>query len=82
MGWFPDPASWIRDGIDIRQMDLFDLTDYEKLERMDAAVDDIRKRYGRDALMRASFIGSKIDHMSGGISREKRSVDYDKVNVE
>ena len=75
-------TSRIRDGIDIRQMDLFDLTDYEKLERMDAAVDDIRKRYGRDALMRASFIGSKIDHMSGGISREKRSVDYDKVNVE
>lgn len=75
-------TSRIRDGIDIRQMNLFDLTDYEKLERMDAAVDDIRKRYGRDALMRASFIGSKIDHMSGGISREKRCVDYDKVKVE
>jgi DNA polymerase-4 len=32
--------------------------------------------------MRAAFIGSRIDHMSGGISREKRSVDYKKVKVE
>ena len=62
--------------MDMRQLDMFDTTDYEKLEHMDATVDKIRMRYGRDSLKRAVFVGSRIDHMSGGISREKRTVDY------
>lgn len=74
-------TSRIRDHMDMRQIDMFDDTDYEKLEKADAAVDKIRKRYGNDAVRRASFIGSNIDHMSGGISREKRTVDYKKVTV-
>ena len=61
--------------------DRFDTTDYEKLEKMDAAVDRIRGRYGIDSVKRAAFVGSSIDHMSGGISREKRTVDYKKVRV-
>ena len=68
--------------MDMRQLDMFDTTDYEKLEQMDAAVDKIRIRSGRDSLQRAAFVGSRIDHMSGGISREKRTVDYKKVKVE
>ena len=72
----------LKGGMETRQMDLFDPTDYEKLECMDAAVDSIRKRYGKDSIIRASFVGNRIDHMSGGISREKRSVDYGKVKVE
>ncbi|RFZ75953.1 DNA polymerase IV [Lacrimispora amygdalina] len=65
-----------------RQLNLFDDYDYEKLERLDRAVDDIRKRFGVDSIIRASFANAgKIDHMSGGISREKRTVDYTKQNV-
>lgn len=64
-----------------RQLNLFDEIDYEKLSRMDATVDGIRKRFGADAMMRASFLDQPIDHMSGGISREKRSVDYDHVMI-
>lgn len=52
------------------------LTKYEKLLRMDAAVDRIRKRYGIDAIKRAAFLENPIDHMSGGISREKRTSDH------
>lgn len=74
-------TSRIRDGLDMRQLDMFETVDYEKLERMDAAVDQIRKRYGNDSVMRAAFIGRPIDHMSGGISREKRTVDYKKIQV-
>lgn len=48
---------------------------------MDETVDEIRRRFGMDALMRASFLHQPIDHMSGGISREKRSVDYDRVMI-
>ena len=64
-------TSRVKDGFDMRQLDMFDDTDYEKLERMDATIDRIRGRYGIDSVKRAAFIGSPIDHMSGGISREK-----------
>ena len=74
-------TSRVKDGINMRQLDMFDTTDYEKLEKMDAAVDRIRGRYGIDSVKRAAFVGSPIDHMSGGISREKRTVDYKKVRV-
>lgn len=74
-------TSRVKDGINMRQLDMFDATDYEKLEKMDAAVDRIRGRYGIDSVKRAAFVGSPIDHMSGGISREKRTVDYKKVRV-
>ena len=68
-------TSRMKDKLDMRQLDMFDSTDYEKLEQ-------IRRRYGNDSLMRAAFLGSKIDHMSGGISREKRSVDYSREKIE
>ncbi|WP_395546673.1 MULTISPECIES: DNA polymerase thumb domain-containing protein [unclassified Lacrimispora] len=65
-----------------RQLNLFDDLDYEKLERLDRAVDDIRKRFGADSIVRASFIkADKVDHMSGGISREKRTVNYESQNI-
>ena len=62
-----------------RQLSLFDdqRADYEKLSRMDRAIDAIRMRYGADSVKRAVFLeNDKIDHLSGGISREKRTVDY------
>lgn len=50
----------------VRQLQLFDNTDYEKLERLDSAVDKIRKRFGNDAIKRASFVTEgKLDHMPG-----------------
>lgn len=67
---------------DARQMNIFDTYDYEKLESLDRAVDNIRKKYGKDSIIRASFIEhNKIDHMSGGISREKRTVDYSQEQI-
>ena len=64
-----------------RQPTLFDEIDYDKLEKLDKTVDSLRKRYGMDSVMRASFIKQPIDHMSGGISREKRTVDYDRITI-
>lgn len=65
----------------IRQLDLFQMNRYEKLEKLDKAIDNIRGRYGADSVMRASFINSRIYHMSGGISPEKRKVDYKDVKL-
>lgn len=45
------------------------------------------KRFGQDAVKRACFVeapgkkGPFVDHMGGGISREKRSVDYTKERI-
>lgn len=66
-----------------RQVDLFDRYDYRKLRQAEQAVDEIRTRYGNDAIKRARFVSAPghedphaIDHMNGGISRERRTVDY------
>lgn len=72
-------TSRLQDRIDMRQLDMFDTADYEKLTKMDQTVDQIRARYGKDSVKRAVFLGSRIDHMSGGVSREKRTVDYTKL---
>ncbi len=45
---------------DYRQLRLFDRTDYEKLSRMDRAVDGIRERFGAGALRRAVFLNRDI----------------------
>ena len=62
---------------------MFDIDiDYEKLERLDSTVDSIRKRHGIDSVTRAYFVKSPIEHLSGGVSREKRSVDYSKLKID
>lgn len=66
-----------------RQRELFEDMQYlEKWEKMDRTVDTVRAGNGSDALMRAVFLGSPVDHMSGGISREKWSADYDGLEIE
>lgn len=74
-------TSRIQEHTDMRQIELFETMDYEKTEKLDAAVDRIRRRFGNDAVKRAAFLGTGIDHMSGGISREKRAVDYKKIKA-
>lgn len=68
-----------------RQMQLFDTVDYEKAKKMEKTVDRIRKKYGMDSIKRACFLPSpgsmEMDHMAGGISREKRTVDYSKERI-
>lgn len=74
-----------RDAETCRQLNLFDGTDYCKWEEMDSTIDHIRAFHGNDAVKRAVFgavENQKIDHMSGGISRERRSVDYSRLNIE
>ncbi|MCD8083929.1 MAG: DNA polymerase IV [Clostridiales bacterium] len=72
---------------DTRQMNLFDTMDYGKVKKAEQAVDALRKRYGQDVIKRACFLPSpqdkrpEIDHMGGGISREKRTVDYSKEDI-
>ena len=57
-----------------RQYNLFDLDRYDRLEKLDQAVDEIRLRYGKHAIMRACFLNhGSLRHMSGGISDEKLS---------
>lgn len=52
---------------DMRQMNIFDQTDYEKLEKLDRAVDEIRNRFGGSSLKRASF----LEHARDGEDSKK-----------
>lgn len=68
-----------------RQIQMFERIDYEKVHKMEVAVDGIRRRYGADSIKRACFLPESgkewIDHMGGGVSREKRTVDYSREKV-
>lgn len=72
-------TSKLSDDPSVRQLNLFDMNRYEKLIKMDRAVDCIRRRYGDDSVMRAAFLGTRIYHMSGGIAPEKRKPKYEGV---
>lgn len=56
-----------------RQYNLFDLQKYDRLEILNRTVDQIREKYGEDAVFRAGFLGSGIPHMGGGLDKERRS---------
>lgn len=54
------------------QLDLFQTVKSEKQGRLDAAIDQIRQKYGDDSIKRACFLESDYDHMAGALSREKQ----------
>lgn len=56
-----------------RQYNLFDLQKYDRLEKWNRTVDEIREKYGEDAIFRAGFLKSNVAHMSGGLDKERRS---------
>ncbi|MFI3170837.1 MAG: DNA polymerase IV [Eubacteriales bacterium] len=71
----------VKDQDFMRQFHLFDHTDYTRYETLDQTIDAIRQRFGKDAIKRATFIDTPIDHLSGGISRDRQSVDYSTLEI-
>ena len=83
----------VKEQPDCRQLHLADLDcsplyrerepGFEKLELADTMADSIRARYGIDSLKRAVFVkqAAMVDHMSGGITRDKMDVDYSRETV-
>ena len=71
--------------IPFARCNFFETIDYEKYRKMEKTVDQIRKRFGMDSIKRACFLPSagsvEIDHMGGGVSREKRTVDYSQEKI-
>jgi DNA polymerase-4 len=59
-----------------RQLNLFDMNRFEKFSKVDKVVDEVRERFGDDAVMRAIFLNSPVYHMVGGVAPEKRRPDY------
>jgi len=56
-----------------RQYSLFDAGSYDRLEKVDRAVDALREKYGEDSVFRARFLGRPAEHMAGGLARERRT---------
>ncbi|MGN0131670.1 MAG: DNA polymerase IV [Lachnospiraceae bacterium] len=55
------------------QYDMFDSEKAEKLSKLNSAIDQIRDRYGDEAIKRARFIDNQEHtHMTGGLSNAKR----------
>lgn len=46
---------------------------YERKAKLDETVDSLRGRFGEDVIRRARFIKTELDHMSGGLSKERRT---------
>jgi len=69
-------TSKVISGDSLRQINLFDGNRYEKLSKLDIAVDMVRERYGDDSIKRAVFLENRIYHMAGGIPPEKRKAIY------
>lgn len=65
-----------------RQLSLFEEQDYEKQEKLDAAIDTIRNRYGEESVFRASYIDAPIRPLNGGVSKEKMKADGEEVFYE
>ncbi|MHC1747223.1 MAG: DNA polymerase IV [Cellulosilyticaceae bacterium] len=56
----------------VHQYNLFDTQQYEKYEKLNKAIDQIRDKFGEDSVIRAPFLGSKLDHMAGGSWKDNR----------
>ena len=54
------------------QYNLFDMDKYEKLSKLNTAIDSIRRKFGEDSVKRACFIHSDTTHMTGGLNKAKR----------
>lgn len=65
-------ANRLADEKEARQLDLFQTVDYEKMERLDQAMDTIRNRFGMNAVKRASFLAEdRINPMPGKQLKKK-----------
>ncbi len=56
-----------------RQYNLFDLQKYDRLEVLNKTIDEIRGKFGEDAVKRACFLKSDVSHLGGGLDKEHRS---------
>lgn len=56
-----------------RQYNLFDLQKYDRLEILNRTVDEIRERFGEDSIKRACFLKSDVNHLNGGLDKERRT---------
>lgn len=43
----------------------------EKYRRLDSTIDELRDRFGRDTILRASFLHGNVDPMIGGVGEDK-----------
>lgn len=61
------------------QYDMFQSQNYEKLSKLNSAIDSIRDKYGSKAITRACFLENE-DHVSKGMSAAKHAAKQEKKN--
>jgi DNA polymerase-4 len=55
---------------DVQQLSLFQDPRLEKGKRLDALIDRLRTDFGRDAVIRATFVNSPVKAFSGGVEEK------------
>lgn len=55
------------------QYNLFDADKFERLSKLDKAVDNIREKYGDNSIMRACFLDSSTPNLIGGTKKNKKT---------
>lgn len=56
-----------------RQYNFFDMYKYDRLEKWNKTIDEIRAKFGEDAVFRACYLKAPVSHMSGGLDKERRT---------
>lgn len=59
-----------------QQISLFDFSKHEKMSKLDNAIDSIRGKFGKDSIMRASFLDQGIHHMNG---KSEKNIEKDSI---
>ena len=75
MGWQASPPDrrvhFQGRTVRVRAAGPFQTARNEKQEKLDKAIDQIRKKYGEDSVRRARFLDGEMNHMAGGLNKEK-----------
>lgn len=66
----------------MNQLNLFNLNTFDKQAKLDHTMDKIRQKYGKDAIMRASFLNNSSYHMSVNSSPDRKSMNQADGNHE
>lgn len=61
------------------QYNLFDMERFDRLSKLNSAIDQIRSRFGEDSIQRACFIDSEEKHMTGGLHKAKREQKNERI---
>ena len=66
----------------MNQLNLFNINTFDKQSKLDQTIDKIRHKYGKDAIMRASFLNNTIYDVSSEVTEDEHSMSQEDISIE